>query len=301
MHLNNLVDEIRDGFANLSAGKRGRLSSLPKDFPAWVYASPATWGVAIAARAGLLISERFAGARLYSEAVEHGTELRLECVGGERRNEFAVVCAQFLEPGENGEERARVQADPTDWWRRWRELLGNAIRQKLPYSVLGELLAYERLFVSGENPNWVGPAKHSHDIEADAASYEIKSTISKYSSTFHVAGQFQLQETAGNKLWVVYQRFEPSPSGESINAVVARLKTLGHEMASVEQKLSRLGFELGSSDRTIKYQLLQSTKYAVDSDFPRITQAAFVGGGVPKGVVSVEYDVELSGVAGVPF
>jgi hypothetical protein len=184
---------------------------------------------------------------------------------------------------------------------RWRELLGNSIRQKKPYSVLGELLAFERLLEAGEEPEWLGPSGNSHDIEARLASYEVKSTLSKYSSTFHVAGQFQLRETPGRLLFIVHQRFEPSTTGESINTVVARLRAKGHDIAPIEAGLSRLGYEIGGSDRQVSYQLLESRRYHVDAAFPRITDTSFVGGVVPNGIVSIEYEVDLAGFVGVPF
>jgi Putative PD-(D/E)XK family member, (DUF4420) len=298
---NTLVSEIREGFANLTPGKRAKLYALPAEFPAWVYATQDTCGVAIAAPDEMKVSERFAGARVYTERIDGGVELRLECNGKEYRNEFAAVCAQFLEPGASGEERARLLDSPLDWWIRWRELLGNAVREKKPYSVLGELLAFERLLVAGEEPEWLGPATNSHDIEARAASYEVKSTVSKYSSTFHVAGQYQLRETVGKSLFIVFQRFEPSTSGESINSVVARLKSVGRDTKLVESALSGLGYEVGTSDREVTYQLLQSTKYLVDGTFPRITESSFVGGLLPNGIVSIEYDVDLAGIPGLPF
>ena len=298
---NTLLIEIREGFANLTPGKRARLSALPSQYPAWVYATGSTWGVSIQTLQSVEISERFSGARLYSERIKDSTELRLECNRSEYRNEFAVVCAQFLEPGIGGEERARLLDRPADWWIRWRELLGNAIKQKKPYSVLGELLAFERLLDAGEEPQWLGPSGNSHDIEASSASYEVKSTVSRYSSTFHVAGQFQLRETPGKTLFIIHQRFEPSTTGESINTLVARLKAKGHDVAPFEVALSRLGYEIGSSDRQITYQLLESRQYRVDANFPRITESSFVGGGVPRGIVSVEYDVDLAGIEGFPF
>jgi hypothetical protein len=302
MSSNSLVLEIRDAFANLTPGKRARLSSLPVEYPAWVYSGTANvWGVAIAAGTLPHISERFSSARLYTEGGAGAQELRLECGGGGYRNEFAVVCAQFLEPGLNEDDRGLLLGHPSGWRKRWRELLGNAIKQKRPYGVIGELLAFERLLAAGEDPEWLGPVSNSHDIEAKAASYEVKSTVSKYSSTFHVASQYQLRETEGKELSIVHQRFEPSPSGHSIDSVVARLKSAGHDITQVESALSRLGYELGSSDRKLTYQLLQSTQYIVGAGFPRITDSDFVGGLVPNGVIALEYDVDLAGVPGTPF
>src|SRR5580692_3772089 len=120
MSSNPLVLEIRDAFANLTPGKRARLSSLPIEHPAWVYSGSNVWGVAISANPLSDISERFSSARLYSEGPVGIQELRLECSGGEYRNEFAVVCAQFLEPGTNGESRSLLLSHPAGWWKRWR-------------------------------------------------------------------------------------------------------------------------------------------------------------------------------------
>jgi Putative PD-(D/E)XK family member, (DUF4420) len=297
----NVVSEIREAFANLNPGQRGQLSTLPAAHPAWVYATPSGWGVALKVKGSLNVSEKFTGARLFSIATSDGHELRLESHGRQRRQEFAVVCAQFIEPGEAGEERSRVITDPAEWWRRWRELLGNAMRDRKPYSVLGELLAFERLLAIGEQPIWLGPSRNSHDIETSSANYEVKSTISKYSSTFRAAGQFQLGASLGKHLFIVYQRFEPSVSGHSINSVAQKLAALGHDVDTVEQGLAELGYEIGASDRQIYYQLLQSTKYAVDENFPKIIPSSFVGGTLPPGIVSVEYEVDLAGLSGTSF
>lgn len=301
MFLLDLVSEIREGFANLPPGGRGNLYSLPAQYPGVVYVTHEAWGVAIAAPEALVVSERFSGARLYTAELGGRSELRLECEGRDLSYEFAVVCAQFLEPGSSGIERSRLIEKPRDWWSRWRELLGNAVRQSKPYSVLGELLALELLVRRGEAPEWLGPSTNSHDIESSDASYEIKSTISKYSSVIHVAGQHQLREIKGKKLFIVLQRFEPSSSGECIDAAVERLRVIYPKIDAIERSLKRLGYERGSGDRAATYQLLSSTKYLVDQGFPRITLANFVGETLPKGIGSIEYDVDLSVIEGVPF
>lgn len=297
----SLISEIREAFANLNPGQRGKLSTLPAAHPAWVYVTTSGWGVALRIPGTPTISEKFAGARLFTDATMDGHELRLESHGRRRRREFAVVCAQFLEPGEHGEERAAVLADPAAWWRNWRELLGNAVRERKPYSVLGELLAFERLLDLGQQPVWLGPAKSSHDIETPLASYEIKSTVSKYSSTFHAAGQFQLGAPAGKELFLIYQRFEPSTSGHSIDAVIQRIADKAHDTTELQLDLARLGYEAGAGDRRKTYKLLESKKYTVDGNFPRIIPASFIGGALPAGIVSVEYEVDLAGLTGIPF
>lgn len=297
----DLVTEIHEAFANLNPGQRGRLSKLPPACPAWVYVTQSGWGVALKIPGNAVISEKFSGARLFSNPVSDGHELRLESLGRQRRREFAVVCAQFVEPGDAGQERESLISDPAGWWKRWRELLGNALRESKPYSVLGELLAFERLLGLGEQPVWLGPERNSHDIETPEANFEIKSTISRYTSTFHAAGQFQMDRATGKELFLVYQRFEPSTAGHSIDGVVQRLTASGMDTTVFEQHLEKLGYETGTNYRQITYKLLQSTQYIVDADFPRIVLASFVGGTLPTGIVSIEYEVDLAGLTGTPF
>ena len=46
---------------------------------------------------------------------------------------------------------------PVEWWKNWRQLIGNAITEKKSYAVLGELLMYEYLLQKGVNVEWGGP------------------------------------------------------------------------------------------------------------------------------------------------
>ena len=39
------------------------------------------------------------------------------------RNEFAVICKHFVDPGENGELRKKLIESPFDWWESWKSLL----------------------------------------------------------------------------------------------------------------------------------------------------------------------------------
>lgn len=293
-----LLDEIREGFANLADGAIAEIHSLPRDYPGWVYRKGDAYGVAVDLDERIEVSDRFAGARVYA-TTEHfggGThhQLRLESRREGLRNEFAVVCAQFLEPGIAGKARKALAARPHDWWEQWRQLLGDAIRMQAPYSVLGELLAYERLLQLGQQPTWLGPNSGSHDLETPAESYEVKSTISKYESVIHISGQFQLVSSGSKPLYLVHQRFEPSTSGESVDTVVQRLVVAGVPSDTVEDLLERVGLEKGTRARRLTFRLLTSRKYPVDCAFPRLTPDSFKGGTLPQGILAVEYKVDLA-------
>jgi len=296
-----LLNEIRTGLANLDdRGTMLRLQSLGERFTAWVFREDGRFGVAVAVPDQLCISERFAGARLVTvDRVLAGRPchlLRLESSSEFLRNEFAVVCAQMVDPGEDGELRQALVSDPGGWWQNWRLLLGNAVVNTTPYSVLGEMLAVAQLLQSGVQVQWNGPAAGSVDIETPVAWYEVKSTLSRYNMRVHIPGQFQLRAPAGRSLFLVHQRFEASDGGVSVDLLASRLVELGAKREWIEKLLAMSDLEPGSSARMETYKLLDSRLFTVDAGFPRITPESFVGGAMPPGIVRFEYVVDLSGL-----
>lgn len=302
----DILSDIRMGFANLDA-KGGMLPivSLDDGFPAWIFREEEVFGVAVECPGGAHIAERFAGARLMTvDRMFFGAQhhlLRLESTRESLRNEFAVVCAQMVTPGEAGGQRYALLNDPLGWWENWRQLLGNAVVNDMAYSVLGEMLVLERLFTAGLQAEWTGPLAGSIDIETPGAGYEVKSTLSRYESVVNVSGQFQLGTPDGRKLFLVHQRLEPSLSGDSIDSVAARLIALGQHKHVLDSLLLRCGLAAGSAARVARFKLLDSQLYAIDDDFPRITPSSFVGGVLPTAVVRFEYQVDLSGFPSSPF
>lgn len=221
------------------------------------------------------------------------------------RGEFALVCAEFIDPGLNGARRQALVADPVGWWRKWTTLLGNAIRVQTPYSVLGELLALEWILAAGETADWMGPRRQTHDIETPGTSYEVKSTIARYTSIIHVSGQHQLTAPQGRCLKLVHIRFEPGaepgPGFHTINSVVERLVAAGTDPQYLEGHLERLGFVQGRESRNAPYRILDSSIYDVGPGFPKIVPEAFAGGVVPAGIGKIQYEVDLGVLQGRAF
>lgn len=287
-----LLNEIREGFANLQSDSWALLRETP-DHPAWVYRNGGSYGVAIEVYVDApIISERFSGVYLYRD----GVYLKLECKNRILRNEFAIVCMHFLDPSSRNE----LVSSPTRWWKNWRELLGNSIREPNAYSVLGELLAFEFLLNSGQNPEWIGAKSGSQDIETDQVVYEVKSTLSRYQSVVTISSQFQLQPHSTKPTVLIHQRFEPSHSGDSIDASMQRLAA-SSEVDELEQLLERLGYEKGSSARRDSYKLLESRSFPVNEDFPRIVPTSFKNDVIPEGILGLRYDVDLTSLPAEPF
>lgn len=296
-----LLNEIRDAFASINPGKARELNSLDSGWPAWVLKSDEGYGVAVPFDDFIPISEHFSNARIWStKKILDGNEkalLMLTSTEESLRNEFASVCAQFVDPGKDGTEREWLCKDPYQWWGRWKRLLGNAIKENPSYSVLGELLIYEKLLNDGRGPVWRGPDKASHDVETVQASYEVKSSIGRYSTYVTISGQHQLQPVTGKKLFLVFCRFEESPFGLSIDDVMQRIIVGGHDTAELESRLANLGFEPGSMARKENYYVLETRRYEIDDNFPRITAQSFVDGKIPDTVIQLTYSLDLSGIS----
>lgn len=294
----DLLKEIRLNFAAKIEGRR-KIENLPVEYPAWTFKINDDYGVAIENINNISIVEKFANSKIMSETFvdEYGNDLDmliLSCNQESLRHEFAIICAYFVDPGKVGEGRNTLLNNPLEWWEKWKMLMGNAIINKKPYSILGELLVLEYLIESGEKVEWIGVDSGIYDIESKDSNYEVKSTIKKYQSQITISSQFQLENK--KSLYLYFLRLEVGVDGESIDLVVERLIKLGYSEALIEKQLESLNLDRGSHIRKEKYKVLEKRKYEVDSNFPRITNNSFIDGKVPKSIIHIIYTVDLEGV-----
>lgn len=274
---------------------------LDAKYSAWVYRIQEGFGVAVELPAELKFSEKFASAKIYTRTENIGGVSRnflvLQNAEESLRNEFAWICEKFCLPGEGGIDRNELISSPSEWWRRMSDLLGNAVRNKTPLNVLGELVVYLRLLNSNAvGVSWQGgPANQSHDLETSSVDYEVKSSSSR-KTAITVTGQHQL-EVQGNKvLKLLFCRFEKvDGGGYSINSVVAGLKQHPVDQHELEQKLAKLGLEEGCTAREVEYRMDDVIlSYTVDGNFPKITATSFVGGKFPDQVMQLSYKLDLA-------
>lgn len=293
----NILDEIREYFASIKRGVR-EIKNVPKQFPAVVIRMNDEYGVAMLFDKEEDIYEKFANAKLYSKEICIDGIVRkyliLSCFIENVRNEFATLCVQFIGPGENGEDRRKLLDNPIEWWKHWKELLGNSIYDRKPYSIIAEMLVLEHLYKMNKNVEWAAANSGSHDIEGDNESFEVKSTIKRYRSIITIAGQHQL--FSKKKLYLYFCRLEESNTGLSVNDIKIKLTNLGYDDAKLEMQLVKQGYELGSSIRESKYKVLEKRKYFVDNNFPKITKDSFKDGIFPKSVVQITYSLDLDGI-----
>ncbi len=296
-----LTDEIRMLFAGSDLNSAYNLDTLNKTYPAWVVRFNDGYGVAVP-YSGKEINETFANVSLFSSKYKfNDNEINCLFLMSDvelTRNEFANFCTDFVFPGVAGEKRNELVSNPVNWWQKWKTLIGNSISEKRPYAVLGELILYEYLLRTKRNVKWEGPKSSSHDIVCSDAEYEVKSTLSRYDKIVHITGQFQLQ-TASKELFLCFCRFEKNTNGISIEDLVNRLvydRSISAE--EINRNLLKLGYGVGNSARSEKYQLHEIICYLVDEKFPKISPEMFKQGSLPLGIKRISYDIDLSVVSG---
>lgn len=299
-----LTKEIINNWAGMPSGFAHGIPALcAAGYESWTVKTSEEYGVAIPVSNGEEISEYFAGAHYYTRkivlnGVEERNALLLTTGKEEIEEQFASLCAELLNPGENGEFRKEIMDDPTVWWLQWKELLGNKSVDQRTYDTLGELWTLKYLAEHNENAEWNGPNGATYDIECDGFFAEVKSSTARNKREITLNNLFQLEPPNGMKLYLVLCQFEAAQSGISINSLVSDLEKLGYSGTSLNEKLEKLGLEKGKTARKRNYILHAATKYEVNSDFPAIRESSFLGGTLPAGVKSITYTVSLEGVNG---
>lgn len=300
--MKTILDELRQFFASQMKGAV-LLTTLPDDYPAYAIRLPEGFGVAVLWDGEATVSEHFANAHFGSKAMllagEEKKFLLLTSYREELRNEFACVCAQFVDPGLDGADRKALLGNPLSWWKDWKTLLGNVISDKAPYSIMCELLALEHVRTFDPEAEWTATKSGTHDIESPTHGYEVKSTIRRYGADVTISGQFQL--LAPKPLDLYFCRVEESPSGISINDMVGRLVASGYDEGLLEHQLATQGYEQGASSRDKAYSILERRMYHVDDSFPKITENSFKGDVFPHGVKQITYTVDLETVEHLPW
>ncbi len=296
----SLQSEIQDNLNRGYTHKAMKITCLPDEYPAWTVKQDTWIGVVVPMPEYVEFSEEFANARIFSTRDVHITDQRMDalilaCYDIKFRNPFATICAQFVDPGEEGKIREKLITDPETWWLEWKNLLGNKSSNRETYPIIGELLVLEKLLEKGEEARWGGPEGAVHDVECHDRSYEVKSTIQRYGYVVSISSAYQMD--AGNRpLYLAFCRFEESDAGRSLNDVVNRIVELGYSEDIVENELRKKGFEKGRTARKKRYRLLEMRVYPVNQSFPSITPASFVDGVIPANVASLSYDIDLNGL-----
>ena len=203
--------------------------------------------------------------------------------------EFSLVCFDFINKFDNEKVNENIIEKANKWWEEWKKLLGNVLKSEKDYDFLGELLALN--YVLNEDTNATYSNLASHDIELPEYSIEVKTTTEKYNAEIHVNSQYQLENNTDMPLKLIFVRLEKSQIGYSINDVIESLKLKNFDI----NNLNRLE-KIGTSSINEKYRILEARLYNIDDKFPKITLSILKNNELPKGIIKIEYIVDLDDI-----
>lgn len=203
--------------------------------------------------------------------------------------EFSLVCFDFINKFDNEKVNENIIGKANKWWEGWKKLLGNVLKSERDYDFLGELLALN--YVLNEDTNVTYSNLASHDIELPEYSIEVKTTTEKYNAEIHVNSQYQLENNTDMPLKLFFVRLEKSQIGYSINDVIESLKLKNFDI----NNLNRLE-KIGTSSINEKYRILEARLYNIDDKFPKITLSTLKNNELPKGIIKIEYIVDLDDI-----
>jgi hypothetical protein len=148
---------------------------------------------------------------------------------------------------------------------------------------------------------WRGPTGSRHDFEWTGRSVEVKATTSTRGTIHRINGVDQLLPPDGGDLHLFSMRLREEAG--SSNSLPGLVRTISQEIAAdadaadrFEMTLTRAGYSPLHADEYEKLHLrvIEEGLYAVRDNFPRIVTASFPGG-VPGGIESLEYEINMGG------
>lgn len=296
----DIIENIKNNFNRGYISKAMKIEGLSDDFPAWTIKQDNYYAVAVPFYTGSAFFEQFSSVCIKSLTKvdiegESYNMLMLSCSDYSLKDDFSVICSQFVQPGHNGENRYSLLNNPEAWWKNWKQLMGNRSAATEAYPVIGELTVLEYLLKKGVKAEWTGVSSGVHDVQTEGVEYEVKSTSSRYGYEITASNIYQFSSD-NNKLFLVFCRFELSPNGRSINDLIKSLSFLGCSADSLNEALENKGLEIGRTARTIKYKLIEMNEYEVDDNFPCVTEHSFKNDRLPAHIVRFNYTIDLSGL-----
>lgn len=299
-----VVEEIRQIFEELSE-KYGvkDITTLPEAYPAKAIVNEDGYSVFVFTEEKKEIFEKFSGSIFSTESMMIDGKVRfglmLTCPNPELSYEFAALSYEFVNPGNEGENRKFLIENPLVWYDKWKQLLGNSIKNKNVVSIIAEMAVFAKLYSKDDSYIWLGGIDGYKDIENLNDIFIVKGSKSKtnWESSFVV----QSTSNYGKHRSLVYCHLQKSDKGKSINDYVKEIVSLGYDEARIEEILSKHQFDLFSSIRDEKYVILESRIFDMDQNFPLLTKENFVDSRIPAHVIEVSYKVDLADVEYKPF
>ncbi len=192
---------------------------------------------------------------------------------------------------------------------RWRELLAKSHPRRLSEEklkgIFGELWYLRELTDVDLNAidYWVGPQGDPHDFSNGKLDIEVKTTTKKV-RTFWINGINQLTPPEKGILYLNTMKLEKVKSGgENIPNIIKSLKKMGINHTKLLSLLIELGYSINDNKyyKNFRYQIKENRVYVVDDNFPRITVNSFKGNILPKNVIDIVYEIDITSEPPIPI
>jgi hypothetical protein len=211
---------------------------------------------------------------------------------------FTQFCRELLGSLASSDSPARAARDSLDQWRRlFADPNSDLLSERAQVGLFGELVTLHAV-LQFQGPNglsvWTGPDGSQHDFRARELACEVKATLAREGRRVSISSLDQLAAPQGSELYLIHYRLELHPKGQTLSELLVEIRALagGPEL---EKKLHQIGYRGVDEDHyTSRYIVVESRTYLVDDDFPRIVPASFLDGGMPPGVESLEYVIQIS-------
>lgn len=185
----------------------------------------------------------------------------------------------------------------------FRELLKEEPRAPVPLSkvlglvgelwVLSQMTPHSRAAVTA----WVGPFEQRHDFRRGLRAIEVKTSGRSDATRISIHGIDQLEPPTGGQLLLVHVRAERNKGGDlSVAALWHHLLAAGTDDDELLRRLAANGCEdpLNPEWNAVSFSIHDHSAYTVEPGFPRISSGSLPGGQLPRGVSSLQYEVDLS-------
>lgn len=191
------------------------------------------------------------------------------------------------------------------WRAFWTVKTAGMIREEA-LGLFGELWFLRRwlgTLDSGTMKRWQATASARHDFQWPSASIEVKTAMTQSASApvHWIASLEQLADPEQGKLYLFsLQVCDDALAANTLHSLVASLTAdLQPDFPALcefNDKLAARGYSPADQQAPARpLRILAERLYQIDAQFPRLIREAFGPQGVPQGVTSVSYQLDLAG------
>jgi hypothetical protein len=239
------------------------------------------------------------------QELQHGVEraesyIRIDCHAVELREPFALLSNRVVDLLAGGATASRACMDAVRDFRRLLSRAGGPLpTDEEILGLTGELLLIDRLVRHRPDlwKGWNGPLGSTRDYSWGSVDIEVKASHLSGEPRITVNGLDQLEPGNCRSLFLYHSILSANPIGVvSVPDLADALRARIPDPEAFDERLSNAGYlpeqkELWQEHR---FNLHETTMYAVSDEFPRIRKSDFPDGCLPTGVSKLRFDVILA-------